>query len=179
MLDSASELLRERGANAVTVDAVLARSGAPRGSVYHHFPGGRDEIVLSALRQSGDFISAMLQRAVSEGDSRQAIDRFIRFWKRMMTESDFHSGCPVVAVAVDDRRDLPEVAQTVRAILDRWHADLSNLLVAEGYPTQRVERLATVIVAAVEGAIILCRVRGDVEALDDVAAEINLLLERR
>ena len=53
MLDSTALLLRERGVGGVTVDAVLAHSGAPRGSVYHHFPGGRNQLLLEALEASG------------------------------------------------------------------------------------------------------------------------------
>ena len=65
MLDSAVLLLRERGAAGVTVDAVLAHSGAPRGSVYHHFPGGRNELILGALRQAGDYIAVIVDESVA------------------------------------------------------------------------------------------------------------------
>ena len=77
MLDSAVLLLRERGAAGVTVDAVLAHSGAPRGSVYHHFPGGRNEMVLGAVRQAGDYIGAMVNDSAAEGDARQMMDRLV------------------------------------------------------------------------------------------------------
>jgi TetR/AcrR family transcriptional regulator, lmrAB and yxaGH operons repressor len=179
MLDSAGLLLRERGVAGVTVDAVLAHSGAPRGSVYHHFPGGRNELVLAALAQSGDLVSGMLERAVARGDARDAVAVFIRFWKRTLTDSQFRAGCPVVAAAVDSRRDVPGVAETVRATLDRWHASLTELLVADGYPPARAERLARLVMSAIEGAVILSRAEGDLTPLDDVAAELDQLLEQR
>ncbi|WP_439956311.1 TetR/AcrR family transcriptional regulator, partial [Mycobacterium avium] len=63
MLASAAEVMRERGAAGVTIDAVLARSGAPRGSVYYHFPDGRNQILAEALRYSGDSITALIDQA--------------------------------------------------------------------------------------------------------------------
>ena len=177
MVDSAAVLLRERGVAGVTVDAVLAHSEAPRGSVYHHFPGGRDEILLAALDQAGEFISAKLDRAIADGDPRGAVRSFVRFWKRALTDSDYRAGCPAAAVVVDGRQDVPAVAETVRGIFDRWHRDLTALLVSDGHNPDRAGRLATLILAAIEGAIVLCRSAGDVHPLDDVAAELDLLLD--
>lgn len=177
MVDSAAVLLRERGMAGVTVDAVLAHSGAPRGSVYHHFPGGRDELVVEALQESGSYVSQMLDRATTDGDSHQAVDRFVRFWKRALQDSEFRAGCPVVAAALDQRRPIPEVADLVRRILQRWHEGLAGVLVADGFAPARADRLATLVVAAIEGAIILARASGDAAPLDDVAAELDLLLK--
>jgi AcrR family transcriptional regulator len=179
MLDSAVLLLRERGAAGVTVDAVLAHSGAPRGSVYHHFPGGRNELVLSAVRVAGDYIAAMVDDAVAGGDALGMVERFVRFWKRALTDTGYRAGCPVVAVAVDSRQDIPEIDALVREIFGRWQVSLSDLLAAGGSSTERARRLATLVVAAIEGAIILCRARHDLSPLDDVLTELTPLLETR
>jgi AcrR family transcriptional regulator len=176
MLDSAVLLLRERGAAGVTVDAVLAHSGAPRGSVYHHFPGGRNELVLGAVRQSGDYITTMVDASVAEGDVRRTVDRLVGFWRRALTKSDYRAGCPVVAMAIDSRESIPEAAELVREIFARWRVSLSEVLSASGFPHARAQRLATLIVAAIEGAIILCRAQRDLSPLDDVHAEIAPLL---
>ncbi|HYQ69676.1 TetR/AcrR family transcriptional regulator [Actinophytocola sp.] len=176
MLDSAVLLLRERGAAGVTVDAVLAHSGAPRGSVYHHFPGGRNELVLGAVRQAGDYITAMVDASVADGDVRQTVERLVGFWRRALTRSDYRAGCPVVALAIDSRESIPEAAELVREIFARWRTSLAEVLSANGFPDARAKRLATLIVAAIEGAIILCRARRDLSPLDDVHAEIAPLL---
>jgi AcrR family transcriptional regulator len=178
MLDSAVLLLRERGAPGVTVDAVLAHSGAPRGSVYHHFPGGRNELILGALRQAGDYIAAIVEESVAAGDVQRTVGRFVRFWKRALTDTDYRAGCPLVAVAIDSREHIPEAADLVREIFVRWQASLSDLLVATGFPAQRAARLANLIVASIEGAIILSRAHRDLTPLDDVLTEITPLLER-
>lgn len=176
MLDSAVLLLRERGAAGVTVDAVLAHSGAPRGSVYHHFPGGRNEMLLGALREAGDYITAMVDESVAGGDVRQTVDRLVAFWKRALARTDYRAGCPVVAMAVDSRETVPDSAELVREIFARWHVSLSKVLSANGFPPDRAERVANLIVSALEGAIILCRARRDLTPLDDVRTEIAPLL---
>src|SRR5215470_11946622 len=179
MIDSAVALLRERGAAGVTVESVLARSGAPRGSVYHHFPGGRSELILAAARQAGDHIAAMIDQSVADGDPRAALDRFVQFWKHALNATDYLAGCPIVALSVGSHQDTPEAAELVREVFTRWHHALRNLLTAHGLPTERARRLATLVVSAIEGAIILCRAHRDAGPLDDVLAEVAPLLESR
>lgn len=178
MLDSAVLLLRERGAAGVTVDAVLTHSGAPRGSVYHHFPGGRNEMVLGAVRLAGDYISAMVAEAAAEGDVRLMVERLVAFWKRSLTKTGYRAGCPAAAMAMDGRDVVPDAADVVRGIFARWQDGIANALSANGFEAPRAQRLATLVVSAVEGAIILCRAHRDLGPLDDVLAEITPLLER-
>ncbi|MFE5478303.1 TetR/AcrR family transcriptional regulator [Nocardia sp. NPDC056541] len=175
MLGSAIELLRERGAAGVTVDAVLARSSAPRGSVYHHFPGGRAQIMTESLTLAGDTISALIEEAAERG-AAGVLAGIAEFWTAILLTSDFEAGCPVVSVAVggapEDRHLQPEVA----AILQRWHDTLAVAIAAEGVAPARAERLATMAIASVEGAVILCRVHRSTTALDEVVEELRVLL---
>src|SRR6202789_2325937 len=99
MLISAAEVMRERGAAGVTIDEVLTRSGAPRGSVYYHFPDGRAQILREALQFSGDSITATIDAAATRGP-RELLRKFIEFWECLLTDGDFHAGCPVVAAAI-------------------------------------------------------------------------------
>ncbi len=175
MLGSAVAILRERGANALTVDAVLARSGAPRGSVYHHFPGGRGEILLTAAAQAGDTVSALLERALDDTDCATAIGRFISHWKRTLRDSDYRAGCPVLGLAIDSEM-APEVSDVVRGVFERWETILVPALVRDGHSRVRSRRLATTIIALIEGAIILSRSRRSTKPLNDADAEIRRML---
>lgn len=176
MLDSAVALLRERGIAGVTLDAVLSRSQAPRGSVYHHFPGGRNELILAAAQQAGDYITALVNETSAESDPPTMFDQFVRFWQQTLAETDYLAGCPIAALGLSSHHDTPEAAELVRDIFTRWQTNVSVVLTANGIPHARAERLATVTVAALEGAIILCRAHRNNRPLDDVHTEIAPLL---
>jgi AcrR family transcriptional regulator len=179
MLNSTIALLRERGASGVSIDAVLAHSGTPRGSVYHHFPGGRNEMIISAVRQAGDYIAGIIDQAAGEDDPVALLGHLVDFWKRTLTETDFRAGCPIVALAVDYRDDLLEATELVREIFARWQQKIRDLLAATGFAPDRAQRLAALALAAVEGAVILCRAERSTIPLDQVVEELVPLFQQR
>lgn len=177
MNDAAVALLREHGAAGVTVEAVLARSGAPRGSVYHHFPGGRDELLLTAARQSGEFITSLVAGMIeARHDTREVIADFIEFWKNWIVEDGFTAGCPIVALALDERPDTPAAHALVEDTFAHWRGLLRGQLRRDGVSPARSRQLATVIVASIEGAIVLARAQRSATPLDDVAATLIELI---
>ena len=177
MVLSAVEVLRERGADAVTLDAVLTRSGAPRGSIYHHFPGGRSEILSNALDFAGDAIAVRIER-VAEMGATPALRDFSVFWKKILHDSDYTAGCPVVSVAVSNAgEDGAQLARRARDIFDRWCDAMRRALVGDGLTPRTAERLATMVIASMEGAVVLCRARRDMAPLDDVVEELELLID--
>ena len=93
MLISAAEVMRERGAAGVTIDEVLARSGAPRGSVYHHFPDGRNQILTEALQYAGEAITEMIDEAAAKG-GMYLVRQFVEFWERPARRKRLHCGMP-------------------------------------------------------------------------------------
>lgn len=178
MLISAVEVLRERGAAGVTIDEVLARSGAPRGSVYHHFPDGRSQLVAEALRYAGDSIAALIDDAAA-GGGRSLVHEFTKFWERTLAGSGYAAGCPVVAAAIgssDDERELTAVAGDIFA---RWGAALSRAFVADGFTDTDARSLAVTCIASLEGAVVLCRSTGSVEPLRLVTEQIEFLMKAR
>jgi TetR/AcrR family transcriptional regulator, lmrAB and yxaGH operons repressor len=175
MLVSAVELLRERGAAAVTVDAVLARSNAPRGSVYHHFPGGRAEIITESLALAGDAISALIEHTTDDG-AGVALRRFGKFWKQILRQSDYAAGCPVVSVAIGGSSEDRHLQADAAQIFKRWHDALVGAISSEGVDAARARRLATTVIAAIEGAVILCRSQRSTRPLDETLTELELLL---
>ncbi|MFI5793671.1 TetR/AcrR family transcriptional regulator [Streptomyces sp. NPDC051677] len=177
MVTSAVALLGEHGANGVSIDRVLAHSGAPRGSVYHHFPGGRTQLIDEAVVFAGDVIAGLIDAAMDDPDPLRAVDGFFALWRDRLLRSDFRLGCPVVAVAVESDDSAPERARSAAAAFARWQAALAALLLRHGLPEERAARLAAFVVAAAEGAVIMCRAERSPAPLDATAAEIRALLE--
>lgn len=177
MVQTAVQLLRERGADGVTLDAVLTRSGAPRGSIYHHFPGGRTQLLDEAVRLGGEAIASIIARSSSAGPLA-VLDDFTRFWRKMLLDSDFAAGCPVVSVAVTSPVDSPLLANA-QQIFTSWRDVLIDCFESSGLTTQSAQRLATISIAAIEGAVTLCRAHASTDPLDEVAAELRVLLSAR
>ena len=175
MLHSAIALMQRNGAAAVTVDAVLADSGAPRGSVYHHFSGGRDQIVSEALRNAGDMMTAMVVNG-AQTSPLEAIETFVEFWTDMLVAGDYAHGCPVVAAAVSGAESSPDLQSTVAQIFTDWHVALSESLAAWGVDPARSEPLASMVVASFEGALVLARSRRSLTPLTDVAGELRRIV---
>ena len=104
MLISAAEVMRERGAAGVTIDEVLTRSGAPRGSVYYHFPERAQPNPRRGAPLRGEAITADIDDAAGRG-AKALLRQFVDFWERVLDESDFSAGCPVVAAAIGSAED--------------------------------------------------------------------------
>lgn len=170
---SAIELLAERGVAGVTVDEVLARSGAPRGSVYHHFPGGRAQLVEDSVRRAGEVISDLMRAAVDSGkDTSQVLRAIVRFRKKLLEQTDFNAGCPVAA-AVETNETTTAIAQAAFA---EWEELIKLSLVSDGFAPDRARQLASVCVSAIEGAIVVSRSERNTRPLDDALAELELLI---
>jgi TetR/AcrR family transcriptional regulator, lmrAB and yxaGH operons repressor len=178
MLISAAEVMRERGAAGVTIDEVLTRSGAPRGSVYYHFPDGRNQILAEALRYAGDTITADIDAAADRG-AKVLVRQFVRFWERVLAESDFNAGCPVVAAAIGCADDEVRLAAEATRIFAHWRAALTRAFVADGFPEPDADSLAMMSIAALEGAVVLSRSTRSTDPLRKVHEQLEFLVKAR
>jgi AcrR family transcriptional regulator len=171
MVRSAAYLFRERGFSGTAFSDVIAHSGAPRGSIYHHFPGGKQQLAEAAVRYAGDFLAAGVRAATRDDDPVAAVRAFLGWWRRVLVKSDFQAGCPIVAVTVES-----QLAEAAADAFRRWQDALAAGLVSAGATPARAARLATLVVAAVEGATLLCRAGRCLDPLDDVIAELEDLI---
>ena len=162
MVISTVLLMREKGARATSIDDVLAHSGAPRGSVYHHFPGGREQLLREATDYAGDYVAGWIERSPS---SIELLDDLLGSYREQLLATDFRAGCPIVAVAVEADSDLQEPAA---AAFDRWSELIVERLVADGVDRERAAELATLVVSSIEGALVIARARRDAEPLETV-----------
>jgi TetR/AcrR family transcriptional regulator, lmrAB and yxaGH operons repressor len=175
MIKSAALLMREHGAEATSFSRVLAHSGAPRGSIYHHFPGGKAQLIEDATRYGGDFIAAGLAAALAQGDPVAALEASADYWRSVLCDSHFGAGCPVVAGTLAGDRT-PAARDAAGAAFQRWEGLLSDGLRSQGVEDERARSLATLAFSAMEGAIILARAQRSNAPLDSVVAELHALL---
>jgi TetR/AcrR family transcriptional repressor of lmrAB and yxaGH operons len=173
MVDGAVRLLATEGVEGTSFKEVLVAAEAPRGSVYHHFPGGKSELIHAALdRVSERALGAM---EASRGQSApEVLERFLGLWRALLDYSRLSAGCAVVSVTVagPDGDSLDHVGTIFRT----WTDQLAELFVAGGLSEDAAHRVATVTIAATEGAVILSRAQRSREPFDDVASTLSGLI---
>src|SRR5436190_6490110 len=150
MIQSAALLFRSQGIEGTSFSDVLEHSGAPRGSIYHHFPGGKAQLAEETTRYAGDFLAAGLAAALADEDPAAAIGRFTTFWLDLLQDADFAAGCPVVAAAVEGDR-IAGARDAAGVAFARWEELLADALEARGVPRERGLAVATLAIAAIEG----------------------------
>ncbi|EMF23368.1 TetR family transcriptional regulator [Streptomyces gancidicus BKS 13-15] len=144
--------------------------------MYHHFPGGRAQLIDEAVALAGNFIAGLIDAAMQADDPVAAVDTFFVLWRDRLVESGFRAGCPIVAVAVETNDDAPQLARSAAAVFARWQEALAALFVRHGLTEERSRRLGAFIIAAVEGAVIMCRAEQSTAPIEAAAAEIHDLL---
>ncbi|UVE16708.1 TetR/AcrR family transcriptional regulator [Pseudomonas sp. LS44] len=175
LIAAMADALQRRGLHGVGVNEVLAQAGAPKGVLYHHFPGGKVELAVAAIQAVVAHLRATLtQLQASQGEALQVLRVWLEQARRQLEQSGFERGCPLATVALESGAD----DQTLRAALAAGFAEIRQLLAGllgqAGVPEERAGALATLTVAAYEGALLQARVAGDGQALQ---VTMNLLLE--
>jgi AcrR family transcriptional regulator len=169
MVASAVDLLARRGLQATSFSEVLEHSGAPRGSVYHHFPGGKDQMIGSALDAAGRRAIELLDRK-SGAPAEEITAWFIHIWREVLIRGKFDAGCAVLAVAV--AADSAELLEHTASVFRTWRRRLAELLVEGGLGPGDARRFAAVLVASSEGAVVLARAEQSLEPFDLVAEQL-------
>jgi TetR/AcrR family transcriptional regulator, lmrAB and yxaGH operons repressor len=169
MVQKAALSLAAKGLQRTSFSEVLKASGAPRGSLYHHFPGGKDELVLDALDLAGDWAMKVLSDLAGR-PATEVAQGFIDLWRRVLAGSHFGSGCAIAAVTI--AAETPELLNRAATVFRTWVSHIGALLARGGIPRDRAPALATMLISACEGAVILSRAEQSFGPLDLVAAEL-------
>jgi TetR/AcrR family transcriptional regulator, lmrAB and yxaGH operons repressor len=169
MVASAVDLLARKGLQATSFNEVLERSGAPRGSVYHHFPQGKEELVGSALDAAGATAIDWLDRKAGE-PAEVVAAWFLHIWREVLVRSNFDAGCAVLAVTV--AADSPELRERAADVFRTWRRRLTELLEQGGLEAKDAARMAATLIASSEGAVALSRAEQSLEPFDLVAEQL-------
>ncbi len=176
MVAGAVRLLAERGLEGTSFGDVLAATGASRGSVYHHFPGGKRELVDAALDVAS--LRAMEAMEAVRGEPAPVVmERFLSLWRHLLVATELRVGCAVLAVTVAS--DEPQLTAHTGRIFRAWREQLESLFVAGGAAADRARGLAALAIAATEGAVAVARAERDLEAFELVAAQLVAQAEDR
>ncbi len=163
-------LLAQRGLHETSFSQVLESTGAPRGSIYYHFPNGKEELVAAALDLAGSHALELLEE-VDGSSAREVVDHFVGLWRKLLTHSGFQVGCSVVAVTV--ATDSPELLSHAGEVFRSWRVRIAELLEKGGLKRPDAERFSVALIAGMEGAVVMSRAERTIDSFELVAEQLT------
>ncbi|RUW94109.1 MULTISPECIES: TetR/AcrR family transcriptional regulator [unclassified Mesorhizobium] len=179
MIEATALLLRRRGYHGTSLNDILTASGAPRGSLYFHFPGGKDQLVIEVTRASvADVTERLGAQLATESDPAVAVHHIYQSVARMLEDNEFSLGCPIAPVVLDAPNDVPELEEICRSAFEQWIGLLRQAFVRAGVPERRAHALALLVESSLEGLMVIARATRDRSSLNAVADEVAALIEQ-
>jgi TetR/AcrR family transcriptional repressor of lmrAB and yxaGH operons len=175
IISATCDLLELQGYHATGINQIIQESGAPKGSLYHYFPEGKEELATEAIERSARSIAGNIEQVMAaHDDGRTAVVAFIRQLAGHVAASGYRQGGPITAVALEAASTNERLRLACRDAYRAWQRPIADKL----RPTHgaRAEALAGVVVAAIEGGIILARSERSERPLLDVAEGMEALL---
>ena len=170
MLESAAALLSARGFEGSSFSEVIEHSGAPRGSIYHHFPGGKEELISETITLVGDRVLAFLKNYSGSQQAQTAegfIKAFIAIWIGVLVRSECKAGCAIASVALECTSSENLSTQAAK-IFDSWRAESSRTLQHLGMAERNADAYSLLLIASLEGGLLWSRAARATSKLDDV-----------
>ncbi len=177
LLNGARQLLAEKGYAGMELRDVAERGRAPRGSIYHHFPGGKVQLAREAAELEGTVIRDLIKGSLEERGLKKTLTLFGEIFRRRVADHPERLGCPVAAAALARPED-PELAAAATVAFQSWEQPIAAALRDEGVRAGDAETFAGLVVSTVEGALLRARAAGSQEPLDSAIGGLEHALER-
>jgi TetR/AcrR family transcriptional regulator, lmrAB and yxaGH operons repressor len=179
ILQTTSGLLENQGYHGTGLNEIVKESGAPKGSLYHYFPEGKEQITSEAVLQSGTVTAGRIRQGVSgNSNAARAIHDFVLNIADHVESSGFAAGSPLTAVAMETATKSERINSACREAYTLLETAFREKLLESGFTKKKAEELGTFITAAVEGGIILSRTYHSGDPLRAVAKHLKVLLSK-
>jgi TetR/AcrR family transcriptional repressor of lmrAB and yxaGH operons len=175
MIAATLDLLRAAGLAGAGINNIVAASGSLKGSVYHFFPGGKHELVAAALRQAEGVVGEGF-RTIFSGDAApsQKVQNLFKITAERFEATGFTTGCPAAAVTLD----IDDASEDLRAITDAVFTTWQQIITSGLHNIPAAERIARLILATLEGALILSRAQASADPLAETGGLLAMTLRR-
>jgi TetR/AcrR family transcriptional regulator, lmrAB and yxaGH operons repressor len=177
MVRAMGRLMQRQGYHATGLNQVVKESRSPKGSVYHYFPDGKEQLAAEAVRNSGQVLGqAIASMLASERSAPAAIRSVIKALAASLDASGYQYGCPIATVALEAASNSQPVREACQEVFQSWEGLLADRLVQHGFERRRAAATATVVLAAIEGGLLLARTKQDTGPLLAIELTINHLV---
>lgn len=166
MVEGAANLLARKGVQGASFSEIIAATNAPRGSIYHHFPGGKTQLLQAAIDHLA--LEALKPLETIAGASAEAVTMaYLDLWRVILMRSELQAGCAILAVTVTS--DIPELVNQAAAAFRTWRTRIAALLEQGGMEQDEASGFALTLIAATQGALVFSRAEKSLKPFDDVA----------
>jgi len=176
LVDTAALLFRRQGYAATGVNQILEIAGVKAGSLYHHFPSGKQELAAAVVDGVGSAIERRLRELL---DSGSPVSDIVDGWIDLMAAGlagDQRDGCPIEPIATESVNASEQVREASARAFGGWCLAVADRLRADGWPDADADQTALAVIALIEGALILSRIAGDAAALNAAKAAVRTLI---
>ncbi len=178
VIRTASNLLQRQGYNGTGLSQIIRESATPKGSLYFHFPGGKEELAVAALIAGGTEISNKLHEHITaETEPGHAIEFACAALAEELSTSNYEKGCPLATVALEAASRSEPIREVCASYFQGWQDIVYQMLLSRNVEPVQAGELATLAVASLEGAILLCRANHNTEPLERVGRQLRILLD--
>ena len=176
ILDATNRLLRRQGYTATGIKQIVAEGDAPLGSVYHYFPGGKEQIAVEALARVGERIRMAIASLANAADVPATVNAFFVYNAELLRDSDYQRGCPIATVALETSSDIEPIRRVCEDVFGSWQATLTQVFVDAGIGESDAEPLATFVLSSYEGALTMSRALRDIQPMLTSGAAVASVL---
>ena len=178
LVGAMSAALQRRGLHGVGLNELLADAKAPKGVLYHHFPGGKTELAVAAIEATVQRLTLALDKLIeAQGQPLATLAAWLTAAQQRLETSSFERGCPLATVALETTTEDASIRSALASAFGQLRDKLAEMFSAHGVASARAQGLAALVVAAYEGALMQARVAGHAGPLRDVAQALLGLLE--
>src|SRR4051794_3585999 len=177
MVGATVDLMQRKGIAATGLREVVEHAEAPRGSLAFHFPGGKEQLTTEAVELAADAFAAGIAAAFAGVSAAEGVERFATAMATSLERTGFQRGCPLATTALETAATSDAVARACDAGFDAWQAPIARALRRDGLTPARARDRATLVLSALEGALLLARAKRDAAPVRTVARQLRPLLE--
>ncbi|MCU0498762.1 MAG: TetR/AcrR family transcriptional regulator [Anaerolineae bacterium] len=179
IIETTCELLEMQGYHATGLNQIVKESGSPKGSLYHYFPGGKEELTAEAIEKVGHSVLARLEMTLEEiEDPAEAVRAFMMRVAHHIEISGYRAGGPITTVASETASTSERLRQTCQEVYGLWQRAIATKLASRGIAEDQAGRLAMLTIATLEGGILLSRTAQSPQPLLDLAEYVATLIRQ-
>jgi TetR/AcrR family transcriptional repressor of lmrAB and yxaGH operons len=176
-LAAAAKLFRQQGYHGTALHDILAAGGSPRGSLYFHFPNGKQEIGEAALTLAGEAVRQAIALAAETSENAEIfLVRIVRGMAADLERSDYKEGCPIATTALETAAQSEVLGAATRNAFQKWELEIKRGLFRFGMPAGDADLAATLVLSQLEGALLLARTYRSLEPMHRAERAVKLLL---